>query len=108
VQLHPGHVSSNSTPSGAQSRRLAALRRTFIKLLRLTGRPTLPQMEALDHAVRLTWLAEKAALDPDARLDHVVRVSNAAARAKLRLRDLATERKPLSLRDYLAVKAGDS
>jgi hypothetical protein len=108
VQINPDRTAGNAPANVVESHRIAMLKRSLVKLLRLRGRPSLAQTEALDTAARMAWLAERAALDPDARLDHIVRIANAARRAELRLRDLATERKSLSLRDYLAAKAGDS
>ena len=42
----------------------------------------------MSRAAALTARAEAAALDPDATLDDVVRIDNAAARARARLSDL--------------------
>ena len=85
---------------------MGELRRALVKQLRLNGRPTLVQTEALDHACRLTLFAERGAADPATKLADWIRLDNSAVRARKRLIELATGRRQPSLQDYLAGREG--
>jgi hypothetical protein len=80
------HTSAKASAITAQERRMAQLRRAYQRVLR--RKPTMIERAAMERAARLTARAEVAALDPDATLDDVVRIDNAAARARARLADL--------------------
>ena len=64
----------------AQARRLLALKRAFQR--ELGRKPTCLQRTAMDRAATLTAKAETAALDPVTTANDVVRLDNAAARAR--------------------------
>src|SRR5262245_47513515 len=75
-----------SSSIAAQEHRAKQLRRAFQKALR--RRPTTIERVVMARAAALTARAEAAALDPHVTLDDVVRVDNAAARARAKLADL--------------------
>jgi hypothetical protein len=79
--------------SDALTSRMRQLKRAYQRALK--RRPTEIERTAMERAARLTVRAEAAALDPNATLDDVVRVDNAAARARAKLSDLiGLRRKP--------------
>src|SRR5262245_37699757 len=82
----PAYAPALAHPIDASDRRIAELRRAFQRALR--RRPTMIERTAIERAARLTWRAEVAAVDPNATLDDVVRLDNAAARARSRLEAL--------------------
>jgi hypothetical protein len=69
-----------SAASHAQVRRTSALRRAFQR--ELGRKPTCLQRTAMDRAATMTAKAEAAALDPATTANDVVRLDNAAARAR--------------------------
>jgi hypothetical protein len=75
-----------SSPIATPERRVAELRRAFMRCLR--RKPTMIERTAVERAARLTARAEMAALDPSATLDDVVRLDNCAERARSKLSDL--------------------
>jgi hypothetical protein len=67
----------------AQDMRIAALSRAFRRhLLRGNGKPSTLEAHALRRAAVLTARAEAAAADPSVSVDEIVRIDNAAARAR--------------------------
>lgn len=64
----------------AQASRLAELGRAFKR--QLPRRLTVAEKHCMDRAVRLTFRAEQAALDPKVCANNVVRLDNAATRAR--------------------------
>jgi hypothetical protein len=91
--------------SPEQARRMRQLRRLFLNDLR--RKPTAAEAAALDRAVCLSWRAEAAVLDPHTCPDDVVRLDNAAARARkawARLMEVRQVSAP-SLRDALIQEA---
>src|SRR5262245_61800995 len=82
----PAQATAMSSAPAAQEHRAAQLRRAFQRVLK--RRPTTIERIAMSRAAALTARAEAAALDPDATLDDVVRIDNAASRARAKLVDL--------------------
>ena len=92
-----------SSPRDAQAKRTVALRRSLLRLLK--RKPTTAERHMLDRAARLTARAEAAANDHTVPINDVVRIDNAAARARAAWARLAgTRRAPqvLSLAEHLA------
>ena len=80
------HAYAMSPPRAAQERRIAELKRAYQRVLR--RKPTMIERTAMERAGRLTARAEAAAVDPAVTIDDLVRLDNAAARARARLADL--------------------
>lgn len=68
-------------PPDTQAHRLEELRRAFKRQLRC--RLTVVEKQTMLRAVRLVFRAEQAALDPEVTANDLVRLDNAANRARL-------------------------
>jgi hypothetical protein len=100
-----------SAASHAQVRRTSALRRAFQR--ELGRKPTCLQRTAMDRAATMTAKAEAAALDPATTANDVVRLDNAAARARAEVFAMfAAKREPddaaSDLDRYLQCRAAES
>ena len=100
-----------SVASHAQVRRTSALRRAFQR--ELGRKPTCLQRAAMDRAATMTAKAEAAALDPATTANDVVRLDNAAARARAEMFAMfAAKREPdegaSDLERYLQRRAAES
>src|SRR5262245_22464001 len=93
--------------SRSQDARVKQLRRAYQRQLK--RRPTMIERTAMERAARLTSRAEAAAVDPNVPADLVVRLDNAAARARSKLGDLIghpSRREPVARRP--SVPASDA
>jgi hypothetical protein len=70
----------NRTPTAQLEHRIACLRRAYGR--GLGRKPSLVEEAAMARAARLTARAEAAAADPTVDLNSLVRIDNAAARAR--------------------------
>jgi hypothetical protein len=100
-----------SAASHAQVRRTSALRRAFQR--ELGRKPTCLQRTAMDRAATMTAKAEAAAFDPATTANDVVRLDNAAARARAEMFAMfAAKREPddggSDLDRYLQRRAAES
>jgi hypothetical protein len=81
-----------SEASADHARRVGQLRRAFQRQVR--RRPTALERAAMRRAADLTAAAERAAADPNATLNDIVRIDNAAARARAAFVSLAGIKRP--------------
>src|SRR5262249_54709168 len=99
----PAYAPALASPIAAPDRRIAELRRAFQRALR--RRPTMLERTAIERAARLTWRGGAGAVDVNPTPDGVVRLDNAATRARSRLEALTgvppgKRRKPVPLSSF--------
>lgn len=94
---------SKSGARDVQERRVFALKRAFQRTL---GRkPTLLQQTLIDRAAVMTVRAEAAASDPTVSIVDLVRVDNAAARARQAMAALISEPREQQQPSYTEIMA---
>src|SRR5260221_8784168 len=103
----PADSATMSSASAAQDGRIAELMRAFQRQLRC--RPTEIERSAMRRAALLTARAELAAQDASVSIDDLVRLDNAAQRARTRLADLigGFKRRPPPLPTSNGLSASD-
>jgi hypothetical protein len=101
----PASVQPPSEHEERAKERLAELRRALQRQLRRKG--TAIELAALDRAALMTLRAEMAALDPKASSNDIVRLDNAARRARADFERVARiqPKPPKGKRDMRAIEA---